>query len=108
MQATQFKQKKKRMYTVETTKIFDDWLRSLKDMRVKATIITRLERAENGNLGDHKTVGKGVSEMRIDIGKGYRLYYTIRGNTIIFMLTGGDKSTQQTDIKQAQSMKETL
>lgn len=64
MQATQFKQKK-RMYTVETTKIFDDWLRSLKDMRVKATIITRLERAENGNLGDHKTVGKGVSEMRI-------------------------------------------
>ena len=60
-----------------------------------------------GNLGDYKAIGS-ISEMQIDIGKGYRLYYTIRSNRIIFMLFGGDKSTQSTDIKQAQSIKENL
>ena len=96
------------MYNVKTTEIFDDWLANLNDIRAKASIITRLERAENGNLGDRKAVGNGISEMRIDVGKGYRLYYTIRANMIIFMLIGGDKSTQKADIKQAQTIKDSL
>ncbi len=96
------------MYHLETTDIFDDWLDGLKDLRAKAKIITRLERAENGNFGDHKAVGNGISEMKIDEGKGYRLYYTIRGKKIIFMLIGGDKSTQETDIKHAKNIKENL
>lgn len=93
------------MYTVETTEIFDEWLAGLTDLRAKARIEARLLRAECGNLGDHKPVGSGVSEMRIDEGKGYRAYYTIRGNTLIFMLCGGDKSTQQADIARAIEMK---
>lgn len=93
------------MYTLKTTDEFDEWLRNLKDIRAKAKITTRLERAEQGNFGDHKSVGGGVSEMRIDEGKGYRAYYTLRGNTLIFMLCGGDKSTQQADITRAIELK---
>ena len=93
------------MYILETTDEFDEWLGNLKDIRAKAKIITRLERAGKGNFGDHKSVGGGVSEMRIDEGKGYRAYYTLRGNTLIFMLCGGDKSNQQADIARAIELK---
>ena len=61
----------------------------------------RIDRAESGNFGDHKAVGEGVSEMRVDIGKGYRVYYTIRQQRIVFLLCGGNKVTQNDDIKRA-------
>ena len=61
----------------------------------------RFDRAASGNVGDVKSVGEGVSEMRIDVGAGYRLYFTMRGRTVLFLLSGGDKSSQQTDIRRA-------
>ncbi len=88
-------------YIVEKLDSFDDWLRSLRDIRAKVTIARRIDRAESGNFGDHKAVGEGVSEMRIDIGKGYRVYYTIRQQRIVFLLCGGNKVTQSDDIKRA-------
>lgn len=95
-------------YIIQTTDVFDRWLKGLKDFRAKAKVLTRLERAADGNLGDHKAIGNGVSEMRITEGKGYRLYYTIQGNIVVFMLIGGDKSTQQADIVKAIAIKEEL
>lgn len=88
-------------YIVEKLDSFDDWLRSLRDIRAKVTIARRIDRAESGNFGDHKAVGEGVSEMRVDIGKGYRVYYTIRQQRIVFLLCGGNKVTQNDDIKRA-------
>ena len=84
--------------------MYDTWLRKLKDRQAVKAIVLRLTRAEAGNLGDIKSVDGQVSEMRIFIGAGYRLYFTIQGQTIIVMLCGGDKSTQQSDIKTAQAM----
>ena len=95
-------------YIIQTTDVFDRWLKGLKDFRAKAKVLTRLERVADGNLGDHKAIGNGVSEMRITEGKGYRLYYTIQGNIVVFMLIGGDKSTQQADIVKAIAIKEEL
>lgn len=95
-------------YTIETTPYFDTWLENLKDLRAKAKIIIRLDRAGNGNFGDHKSIGGGISEMRINEGQGYRLYYTMRGNTVIFMLIGGDKSTQPADIAKAHAIKKEM
>ena len=73
-------------------------------MRAKIAIARRIERASAGNLGDAKTVGGGVSEMRVDVGAGYRLYFTLREGVMIVLLVGGDKSTQAADIKQAKMM----
>jgi putative addiction module killer protein len=73
-------------------------------MRARTRIIARLDRVENGNFGDVKVVGGGVSEMRIDHGPGYRLYFTRRGKTVVILLCGSDKSTQASDIKQAVTM----
>ncbi|WP_197457766.1 type II toxin-antitoxin system RelE/ParE family toxin [Ferrovum sp. PN-J185] len=70
-------------------------------MRAKVAIARRIERAENGNLGDVKSVGDGVSEMRIDVGAGYRVYYIMRERVMVILLAGGTKSTQQSDIKKA-------
>ncbi|MBQ9240773.1 MAG: type II toxin-antitoxin system RelE/ParE family toxin [Duodenibacillus sp.] len=86
---------------VETTSIFDAWHCSLRDKVAKIAIARRLERAEHGNFGDHKAIREGVSEMRVSIGAGYRLYYTIRDRQIIFLLCGGDKASQKSDIEQA-------
>ena len=86
-------------YVVEKLDSFDDWLRSLRDVRARVAIARRIDRAESGNFGDHKSVGQGVSEMRIDVGKGYRVYYTIRGMQVVFLLCGGDKRSQQKDIE---------
>ncbi|MQT71676.1 type II toxin-antitoxin system RelE/ParE family toxin, partial [Pseudomonas sp. FSL R10-0071] len=77
---------------------------TLRDMRAKIAIARRIERASAGNLGDAKTVGGGVSEMRVDVGAGYRLYFTLREGVMIVLLVGGDKSTQAADIKQAKMM----
>ncbi|MBM3203642.1 type II toxin-antitoxin system RelE/ParE family toxin [Candidatus Woesearchaeota archaeon] len=88
-------------YIVEQTEGFAQWHSGLRDLRAKAAIIRRITRAEAGNLGDIKPVGGGVSEMRVDVGTGYRLYFTLRGGQIIILLAGGEKSSQQSDIKHA-------
>jgi putative addiction module killer protein len=81
------------------------WFEKLKDQRAKARITKRLLRIEeDGNLGDTHSVGGGVSEIRIDYGQGYRLYYTIHGNNIMLLLLGADKNRQQEDIAKAQAM----
>ena len=90
------------MFTVRQTPEFQAWLDALKDMRAQVRIAARLRLAEAGNLGDWKSVGGDVSEMRVDVGPGYRLYFTRRASILIVMLAGGDKSSQARDIKRAQ------
>lgn len=90
------------MVTVLQTKEFQNWLDALRDKRAQARIAARLRLAEAGNLGDWKPVGGEVSEMRVDFGPGYRLYFTRRGRLLIVMLAGGDKSSQARDIRRAQ------
>lgn len=92
------------MYIIQQTEIFEKWLSKLKDKRAKAKVLVRLKRAETGNLGDYKSVGEQVSEMRIFEGEGYRLYFTIRERILIIMLAGGTKNSQQSDITKAQQM----
>ena len=77
------------------------WLKSLRDARAKAQVQIRFKRAEAGNFGDHKAVGEGVCELRVDIGAGYRIYYGQYGKTLVVLLCGGDKVTQPADIKLA-------
>ena len=89
------------LYIIQQTESFEIWHDSVKDLRAKIAIARRIERAENGNLGDVKSVGDGVSEMRIDVGAGYRVYYTLREKIMVILLAGGTKSSQQTDIKKA-------
>ena len=80
------------------------WLTRLRDKRAKAQILVRIDRIEEGNFGDHRSVGGGVSELRIDVGQGYRIYYTIRRQRVVILLCGGDKASQQRDIRLAQRM----
>lgn len=87
---------------------FDVWLATLKDKIGRARIINRIRAAEAGNFGDCESVGEGVSEMRIHVGPGYRLYYKQRGEVIYLLLLGGDKSGQKRDIKRAISMARTV
>ena len=87
--------------TLVRTAEFAQWLRRLKDAKGKARIIARLDAAGMGNFGDCESVGEGVSEMRILVGPGYRVYFTRHGRTVYVLLLGGDKSTQQRDIKRA-------
>ena len=96
------------MTEVRQTHEFSAWLRRLKDANAVARIVARMRRLEKGNSGDTKSVGKSLLEMRIDYGPGYRVYYMHRGVQIVILLCGGDKRTQQQDIKQAQMLAETL
>jgi putative addiction module killer protein len=82
------------------TEPFERWIKGLKDQRGRAKILTRLDRLTLNNPGDVRWIGDGVSEMRIDFGPGYRIYYTRHGNNYV-MLVGGDKSTQKKDIRRA-------
>lgn len=91
-------------YTVEKTPTFDKWLLKLKDKVALNAILIRIMHAENGNFGDSKSVGSPVQEMRIFVGKGYRIYFTVRNNTIILLLNGGNKDTQQQDIAKAHEL----
>lgn len=93
---------------IRQTDEFSDWLRKLKDRQARARIQVRIDRLELGNPGDVKPVGQGVSEMRISYGPGYRVYYIQRGDTLIVLLAGGDKSTQDADIKTALSLAEEI
>ncbi len=96
------------MATFARTKVFDTWLRGLKDSKARARVAQRIESAQAGNFGDCSPVGEGVSEMRIHMGAGYRVYYTRIGGTIYLLLAGGSKSTQPRDIKRAIGMARSL
>ena len=85
---------------------FDAWLSGLRDRQARVRIAARIDRLSLGNPGDLKPVGSGVSEMRIDYGPGYRVYFIQRGSTIVVLLCGGDKRTQAADIKQAMKIAE--
>lgn len=89
------------MYTVRQTEEFVSWLDALNDKRGRVRIAARLRQAEAGNLGDWQPVEGGLSEMRVDFGPGYRLYFTRRGRVLVILLTGGDKASQKRDIRRA-------
>lgn len=92
------------MIEVHQSDVFETWLCRLKDDNAIARIVARIRRMEQGNLGDAKSVGAGVMELRIDYGPGYRIYYVQRGAEVVILLCGGDKRTQQRDIKRAHAM----
>ena len=92
------------MLTIQRSTTFDRWLRKLRDRRARDRIIARLIAAEDGHLGDVKTVGDGVSEMRIHHKPGYRIYFITQGDELIVLLCGGDKDSQQRDIERAKTM----
>ncbi len=96
------------MNTLIRTAEFDAWLSGLKDKVGRARIVQRMDAAMAGNFGDSEPVGKGVSEMRIHVGPGYRVYYTRRGEVVYLLLLGGDKSSQKRDIKRAIEMARNL
>jgi len=89
------------MIEIRKTELFAKWLDNLCDIQAKARLLVRIERLASGNAGDVKPVGEGVSEMRIDYGPGYRVYFIQRGSELIILLAGGDKSSQSRDIKAA-------
>ena len=89
------------MLNILTTNEFDAWLSNLRDGIAKRKIALRVRRLALGNFGDFKSVGDGVLEMRIDTGKGYRVYFTKQGLEVVLLLVGGDKTTQQKDIERA-------
>jgi putative addiction module killer protein len=86
------------------SRVFDDWFSRLRDRRAVARIAVRLDRLATGNPGDVKPVGDGISEMRIDCGPGYRVYFLKRDQIVIVLLGGGDKSSQSKDISQAKAL----
>ena len=86
---------------VEKTDVYSEWLDALKDRAERARILVRVDRLIDGNPGQHRDLTDGVSELKIDFGPGYRVYYTQRGTTLLLLLIGGDKSTQQKDIATA-------
>ncbi len=89
---------------LQTTDAFDEWLADLRDRKGAAIIGQRITRLAAGQLGDFKVVGGGVSELRIDFGPGYRVYFMRRGETVIVLLCGGDKGSQARDIARAQAL----
>lgn len=92
------------MIVIRQTKLFADWVASLRDENAIARINIRIRRLSLGNPGDTKSVGAGVSEMRVDYGPGYRLYFTRRGLNIVLLICGGDKRTQAADIARAKAI----
>ena len=92
------------MFTVRLTQEFQDWLDSLRDRRAQIRIVARLRLAEAGSLGDWKSIGGELAEMRVDFGPGYRLYFTRRDRVLIVVLAGGDKSSQARDIQRAKRL----
>jgi putative addiction module killer protein len=86
---------------VRQTEVYAQWFASLRDQQAKARINVRIRRLSLGNAGDVRPVGEGVSELRIDYGPGYRVYFAQRGQALIVLLAGGDKDTQDRDIKRA-------
>jgi putative addiction module killer protein len=89
---------------VRQTAAFRRWFARLRDIRAQAQIVRRIERAQAGNLGDAKSLGEGLTEMRIHYGPGYRLYVAQRGLRLLILLCGGDKASQAADIVKARAM----
>ena len=92
------------MIEIRETERFSEWLKGLRDQVARARIAVRIRRLAFGNPGDVRPVGEGVSELRVDHGPGYRVYFTRRGEVLIVLLCGGDKSTQARDIRNARTM----
>lgn len=92
------------MLIVQKSDQFMNWLRGLRDVRAVARIQIRIDRLALGNAGDVKPVGSGVSELRVDYGPGYRIYFCKRGETLVLLLCGGDKRTQNKDIVEARKL----
>jgi len=89
---------------VRQTTVFANWIKSLRDAKTAAKVAQRIVRLQSGLLGDVKPVGDGVSELRIDHGPGFRLYFVRKGKALVVLLCGGDKSTQKADIKRAKEL----
>lgn len=89
------------IWEIGRTPIFDQWLEKLRDRTARAIISRRIDRVAEGNLGDVKSLGDGISEIRVDHGPGYRVYFTRRGKVLIVLLCGGDKGSQTRDVARA-------
>lgn len=96
------------MIEIRKTETYAKWLNGLRDVRARARILVRIERLATGNPGDVRPIGEGVSELRIDYGPGYRMYFTKHGQAVVILLAGGDKRTQAKDIKTALSLARNL
>jgi putative addiction module killer protein len=96
------------MVEIRKTETFVQWLDGLRDLRARARVQVRIERLAGGNSGDVKAVGEGVSELRIDYGPGYRVYFAKRGRSVVILLAGGDKRNQANDIRIAQRLADNL
>jgi putative addiction module killer protein len=96
------------MIEIRETDTYHEWFEALKDKRAKARIDVRIRRVSIGNFGDVKPVGKGIFELRIDYGPGYRVYFTQHRNILVILLCGGDKSTQAKDIERAHELAQAL
>lgn len=96
------------MFTIRRTRDYADWIKTLKDFRAQARIADRIDRLAAGNPGDVKSVGEGVSELRINFGPGYRVYFVRDGSIVYVLLCGGDKSTQDKDIRLAKKLAQQL
>ena len=96
------------MIEIRQTEVYSQWFNSLRDRQARARINARIRRLSLGNPGDVKPVGEGVSELRIDYGPGYRVYFVQRGQTLVVLLAGGDKHTQDRDIKTALDLAQKL
>lgn len=92
------------MIEVVRTDEFDSWLENMRDRRGQARIIRRIDRLAKGNPGDVRPIGRGLSELRLDVGPGYRVYYLRDGDRLILLLVGGSKATQQKDIEKAHEL----
>ncbi|HDS1519526.1 TPA: type II toxin-antitoxin system RelE/ParE family toxin [Stenotrophomonas maltophilia] len=93
---------------MKRTPQFTTWIDGLKDFTGRARILARIRRLGEGNPGDHRNLTGGISELRVDVGPGYRVYYTQRGNEVVILLVGGDKGTQQRDIDKAKELARNL
>ena len=89
---------------IKKTEYFEKWFTKLRDIQGKARILARLKRIEIGNIGDYKSIGGGLFELRIDYGPGYRIYYVRMKESVIILLAGGDKSTQKKDIERSRKI----
>lgn len=89
------------MMQIRRTEVFASWIDNLRDIQGRSRILARIERLAGGHQGDSKSIGEGVSELRVNCGPGYRVYFTKQGKEIVILLAGGDKSTQSKDIKTA-------
>jgi putative addiction module killer protein len=92
------------MNTINSTEEFDQWIDGLADLKARAAVYLRIKRAEMGNFGEYKVLEDGISEMKVDVGQGYRVYFAREGRVVYLLLCGGNKSTQKADIKRAKTM----